>query len=407
MPAPHSSLRRSLALLGCVAGLSLAITADTALAQRGGGGFAVRAGSGMGSMSPSVTKAHLKKFAALLELDEVQLTTAEDFLAAFQAEHDVIAKQMRKDSERISQEVQDSQDFSLFREEMPKVMETYRTAAEAQEKQFFSDFRSILTPGQEERWHKVEKLHRRLRSLPAGMLAGESVDLIATVEQLKLAEPSPELAAMLDRYEAELDRALIDRDKLREEQTAGMMRGGEGGGFNFDMEQIRKSMTEMRKAGLSVCEINQRFARSVETTLPEDRRAEFAQQVRIESFPRVYRETHAAKCLKAAAAFNDLSAEQKSTIAEMLETYEREVKSINTRWADAVLASEADGGGDPMSMFMGGGESPAIADARKAKRELDKTTRDKLNALLTEEQLERLPEREDDAPGMGMFRMGG
>jgi hypothetical protein len=185
------------------------------------------------------------------------------------------------------------------------------------------------------------------------------------------------------------------------------MRGGEGGGFNFDMEQIRKSMTEMRKAGLSVCEINQRFARSVEATLPEDRRAEFAQQVRIESFPRVYRETHAAKCLKAAAAFNDLSAEQKSTIAEMLETYEREVKSINTRWADAVLASEADGGGDPMSMFMGGGESPAIADARKAKRELDKTTRDKLNALLTEEQLERLPEREDDAPGMGMFRMGG
>jgi len=49
-----------------------------------------------------------------------------------------------------------------------------------------------------------------------------------------------------------------------------------------------------------------------------------------------------------------------------------------------------------------------VADARKAKRELDKTTRDKLAALLNEDQTERLPEREEDGPGGGMmFRMGG
>jgi hypothetical protein len=235
------------------------------------------------------------------------------------------------------------------------------------------------------------------------MLSGEAVDLVATVEELKLAEISVDLGSVLDRYETDLDRALIDRDKVREERMAGMR----GGGFNFDMEKLRKDMAEIRKAGLVVCEVNQRYSRSIEATLPEDRRPEFAQQVRKESFPRIYRDTHAQKCLTAASGFDDLTADQRSAVQELVSTYEREVKSINTRWAEAVQASEADGGGDPMAMFMGGGEEPAVADARKAKRELDKTTQDKLKAVLNEDQQERLPEREDEGSGGFMFRMGG
>lgn len=403
------TLRRGFALLACVAGLSVGILAESAHAQRGAISVGGRAGMGNG-FAPSISKADLKKFAAVLSLDELQTETSEQLLAAFQAEHDVIAKQARKEMDRIRVEFEDSQDPSVFRDEMPKVMEVYRTESQKIEKQFFDDMKLLLNAEQTERWPKVERLHRRLQSLPAGMLSGESVDLVATVEQLKLTETPPDLVAILDRYETDLDRALIERDRIREERTAAMMRGGPGGGggFNFDFEQIRKDMAEMRKAGIEVCEINQRYARSVEATLPEDRRAEFGQQVRKETFPRVYRETHTAKCLQAAAEFGDLSPDQKSAISQLVETYDREVKSINGKWADAVQASEADGGGDPMSMFMGGGEEPAVADARKAKRELDKVSRDKLLAILNEDQAGRLPEREEDGPGGGMmFRMGG
>lgn len=398
--------RRALFLSALLAGMAIGFAAEPVHAQRTAVTVGGRAGMG-GGFTPSVTKADLKKFAALLSLDDLQTETSSELLAAYQAEHDVIATTARKDMDRIRTEFEDSQDPSVFRDEMPKVMQTYQDASKKLEKQFFDDLKSLLTPQQAERWPKVERMHRRIRSLPAGMLSGESVDLVATVEQLKLAEQPADLAAILDRYEADLDRALAERDKLREERAAAMMRGGGGGAFNFDMEQLRKDMAEMRKAGLTVCEINQRYARSVEATLPEDRRAEFAQQVRKETFPRVYRDTHTGKSLKAAAEFADLTAEQKTAIAELLETYEREVKSLNSRWAEAIQAQEADGGGDPMAMFMGGGEDPAVADARKAKRELDKTTRDKLIALLNEDQVERLPEREDDGPGGFMFRVGG
>jgi len=389
-------------VLACAVGVTVGVGAEQAAAQRGGMAMGMRGGPGGGFAAP-ISKADLKKFGATLALDADQLSTAEVLLEAMQAEHDVIAKQARKEMDRIRMEFEDSRDPSIWRDEFPKAMEAYQKGSQSLEKQFFEDVKMLLTPAQTERWPKVERLHRRIKSLPAGMLSGESVDLIATVEQLKLETPPAELTATLDRYEADMDRALIDRDKLREERTAGMMRGG----FNFDMEQLRKDMAELRKAGLTVCEVNQRYARTVEATLPEERRAEFAQQVRVESFPRVYRETHTGKCVKAAAGFTDLSGEQKATIAELLATYEREVKSLNSKWADAVQASEADGGGDPMAMFMGGGEDGAVADARKAKRELDRVTREKLMAVLNEEQKERLPEREDESQGGMMFRMGG
>lgn len=384
--------------------LMIGASPSVALAQRGG--MAVRAGGpgGMDFAAP-VSKADLKKFGAVLNLDEDQTMVAEELLAAMHAEHETLAKKTRKDSERIMNEFRDSQDPSVFSEEMPKVMQTYQEGAAALQKQYFEDLQAMLTPAQTEKWPKVERLHRRLRSLPAGMLSGETVDLVSIVEGLELAAPMPDdLGAIIERYEADLDRELTERDRLREERMTAM-RGG-GGGFNFDLEKIRADMAEMRKAGLKVCEVNKRYARLIQATLPTEKQAGFAERVKKDSFPRVYRDTHTAKCLAAAAKFDDLAGEQATAVAELRESYERNVGSINERWAQAIEASEADGGGDPLAMFMGGGEDGAVADARKAKRELDRTTREKLMAILTEEQKERLPEREDEGQGM-MFRFGG
>lgn len=385
--------------------LTIGTTPSVALAQRGG--MAVRAGGpgGMDFAAP-VSKADLKKFGAVLKLDEDQTMVAEELLAAMHAEHDTLAKKTRKESERIMNEFRDSQDPSVFSEEMPKVMQTYQEGAAAMQKRYFEDLQAMLTPAQTEKWPKVERLHRRLRSLPAGMLSGETVDLVSIVEGLELPAPLPDdLGAIIERYEADLDRELTERDRLREERMTAM-RGGGGGAFNFDLEKLRADMAEMRKAGLKVCEVNKRYARLIEGTLPADKQPAFAERVKKDSFPRVYRDTHTAKCLAAAAKFDDLAGDQASAVAELRESYERNVGSINERWAEAIEASEADGGGDPLAMFMGGGEDGAVADARKAKRELDRTTREKLMAILTDEQKERLPEREDEGQGM-MFRFGG
>ncbi|MBX3406481.1 MAG: hypothetical protein KF869_06930 [Phycisphaeraceae bacterium] len=381
-----------------------AFAASPALAQRGVT-VGTRMGPGGMDFAAPVNKADLKRYVALLALDEDQTMVAEELLAAMQTEHDVLAKQARKDSERIINEFRDSQDPSVFGEEMPKVMETYQAGSASLQARYFDDLKALLTPQQTERWPKVERMHRRTRSLPAGMLSGESVDLVSIVSELEIGTAPDDLAAVLDRYEAELDRELVERDRVRTERMQGMQ-GMRGGRMNFDLERMRTDLAEMRKAGLKVCEVNKRYARLIEGTLPSDKQRAFADRVKKDSFPRIYRDTHTAKCLAAAAAYKDLSAEQASAIAELRERYQREAASINDRWAQAQEATEADGGGDPFAMFMGGGEDGPVADARKAKRDLDRTTRDKLLALLSEEQKERLPEREDDGPGM-MFRMGG
>jgi hypothetical protein len=382
---------------------AVALAGSPALAQRGAVTVGARAGMGGMDFAAPVNKADLKKFAAILALDEDQTMVAEELLAAMQSEHDVLAKQARKDVDRIMNDFRDSQDPSVFAEDMPRVMETYQNGTAALQSRFFDDLKSLLTPAQTEKWPKVERLHRRTRSLPAGMLSGESVDLVSIVSDLEIGALPDDLGAVLDRYEAELDRELVERDRVRAERMQGMR----GGRMNFDFEKMRADFAEMRKAGLKVCEVNKRYARLIEGTLPEDKRRDFARRVKQESFPRVYRDTHTARCLAAAAEFNDLSAEQRSAIAEMRERYQREVASINDRWAQALEAAEADGGGDPFAMFMGGGEDGAVADARKAKRDLDRTTRDRLLALLNDDQRDRLPEREEDGPGGVMFRMGG
>ena len=76
-------------------------------------------------------------------------------------------------------------------------------------------------------------------------------------------------------------------------------------------------------------------------------------------------------------------------------------------------AEEKDGGGDLMTSgwmrMMGGddsGDSPQQV-ARRARRELDRTTLDKLKALLTEEQQDKLPERDQQANPWGGFGGGG
>jgi hypothetical protein len=159
-----------------------------------------------------------------------------------------------------------------------------------------------------------------------------------------------------------------------------------------------------------VRDVNERYARLIAAAVPADRKADFEQRVRKATYPMVYREPYAAKAVDAALAFDDLTAEQKESLASVKTAYQRDLATANEQWAAAVNQEEKDGGGDPFMGFGrmvpggGGDDKPSpVEEAKKARRELDRATLDKIKTILTESQQDRLPEREVENPWMGNF----
>lgn len=365
-------------------------------------------GGGMG-LPTAISSADVIQYGKLLKLDETQTATIKDLHEAYAADHAKASKAMSDGFERLRQEFEDSRDPSIFQKESPAIVEKFQSRSEELEKTFLGDMKALLTPEQAGRWTSVERANRRNRSLPVGMLAGESMDIVKLVAAMEMAKTPEGVAQALDRYEAEMDAAIQERDTRRKdigEQMQNLTRGGGGGGgggwMNMDFEKLQQLMGDLRKSGIKVRDINERFSTVVQAALPEDERDDFGDRVKREKFPNIYRESHIDRCLKAAGEFSDLSSEAKAQVADMAAKYEREAGPMNDKWARLQADAEKDGGGDDMMqgwmrMARGGDDSndkSELAEIRKARRKLDSDMMDKLKALLNEDQVDRLPRRE-------------
>lgn len=404
--------RTGLALaVGCVLGLGVigSVASSPALAQRGG---MMRMGMNLGGVGERVQTADMDRYAELLNLSKDQREAAKALHEAYEAEYDQAEEIRTKAFQKARAEFEDTRDPAVWSEMLPKEMEKYGVRVKALDTGLMNDLKTLLTAEQSGKWVLVERARRRDGTMPNGMLSGENVDLTKVVGDLKLAGPMPEaLAQSLERYETELDAALQERDAQREEIAKTMQNAGRGGPMGFDPQAFQKAMTDLRKAGIKVRDVNDRYATMLENAVPEDKKADYTQKVRSLKFPQVYREPYTLKAIDAAAKFKDLSKENAQAISELKSAYQRDLNAANDRWARAIADEEKDGGGDLMAAnmmrWMGGGDdgdSPQ-QQARKARRELDKATLDKLKTLLTPEQVDNLPERE--AERMGGWGGGG
>jgi hypothetical protein len=177
-----------------------------------------------------------------------------------------------------------------------------------------------------------------------------------------------------------------------------------------DFQEMQKNFTELRKTGLKVRDLNDRYASLIQGGLSDAAATDFADKVKRAKFPQIYREPYAVKAMTAAKDFKDLDADKKESVEQLLASYQRDAQALNDKWARLQWDAEKDGGGDDqmapwMRMMNGdqGGDTSELGQTRKARRKLDTDTMDKLKALLTEEQIERLPERDNN----GMFQWGG
>ena len=353
-----------------------------------------------------ITEENLKTYQGILGLDEAQKQASQALFEAYTADREKADKQQREDFRKIREEFDDTRDSSVWTNKMPEVMAKYAKQTAELDKSFMSDLRSLLRPDQAASWTTLERTHRRVQAVPSGMLAGEAMDLVAIVNSLNIATPPAELTDTLDRYSSELDGAIQERAKVREGLGKQLGDAGRGTAGVPDFQALQKVGAEMRKAGLKVRDINDRYTRMVQSVVPTEKQADFEAKVKKARFPNVYSDSATLKSLDAALKFNDLDERQASGINAVRESYLHDVEGANDRLASAISKAEVDGGGDDAFNFprwMSGNNTPPpdtnLTNARKARREIDRAALDKLKALLNEAQIDRLPEPDDRGPG--------
>jgi hypothetical protein len=360
------------------------------------------AGGPSAGASGMITTRSITKYAETLALSPDQKAAIDALHEGYEA----AARDSQKTFNDINAEArrafEDSQDASVFLEKVPKAQREHTARMKALEKSLFDDMKSLLTAEQAEHWSAVERIRRRETQL-RGMMSGESVDLTEIIRGLKPdAALVTALKELLNEYEVELDRALQTK-----ESSAGEDEFKPGEPIDFTAMQAR--IAKQREHGAKIKDINERHARRIREILPENLRDQFADAVRRESFPRVYRPGRVAKTIDAGLKLDGLSADQRTQIQTLRELYERDVAPVNDRWANAIAESEKSGEDGAMQLAGGGSiriagqqnpDSP-LAKARTARREIDERFRKQFESILTKEQLEKLPKQDSETETVG------
>jgi hypothetical protein len=309
---------------------------------------------------------------------------------------------MQSAMEALSEKYQESQKWDEFGKEMGKVTKEYMAKFQTMEKGFLDDVKAMLTPAQEGNWAKLERFRRREQLLKVGIVSGQGVDLIDAVRVAGADQgQSPELAEELNGYETEMDRLLVDGEKMAKE-----MQEKVGDAFSTDGQQeMQKAMTKIMDMAKQVRDVNRKHARRIKPLLPAEKQAKFEEEVKRRSFPAVYKKSYPTKILDASLGFKDLEQAQKDSLEAIKVSYARNLAAANEKWASAVEEAEAKADNFWESMYMAGRDpNDPVTKARKERRDLDKETKERILAVLKEEQRARLPEQhpEPDYPWGGV-----
>lgn len=392
-------------LVGASAGLENSAAAQAVVVTSpSGGGPTMIAGPRLGAgpmarpdTGPPVTSTELKAYAQVLGLTPEQVEDADGMLEAMQAEFAQIQGERQSAMEAMRKEYEDSKDVQQLMRDAPAIMQAFCDKRSAIERGFFDDLRLTLTPEQDEKWSAMERLRRRERTLAPGMLSGESVDLVKVMRELDLPESvRADVREALSGYEAELDRALIERNQFRERQQDAIQIGG----APPDLGKMQELTTKSREASAKVRDVNRRHARLIRGMLPDDLGAAFDARISALAMPDVYGPSRVTRLLDAAGGLDDLTAEQRRALQDLREAYRRESASANEAWARAIEEDEMNpsggafifGGGSIRIATNDGSDNPtesARAKAAGARRDLDARFRDRAESVLTPEQREK------------------
>lgn len=380
--------RTAASLFAVLLSVVIGVSAPRAEAQVG----AWRAMAG-GMTTPNVNARQLKLYAKVLNLSPEQAEAAESLLYGYETEYLAAIKRFQEIQQAANSEFMQSGDMQEVQGAVQDAIKKFNKRTETLEKSLMTDMKSLLDSTQLEQWPRVERMHRRMSTINWGSISGESVDVVDLVEGLRMSpEQMAPLTTVLAQYELDLDRELQTRNAMIEEQLKGWL---EGGFANFDLEKMKKQASDMRDAGRKILELNKRYASQVQSAVPTEFQPEFAEKVKLASYPIVFRKSYAQRVIEAALKLEDLEASQREAITAIASSHSRDATSLNDRWAAAITDNELNPTDDnPFAAMMPNRQLPEpIKEAKEAREALDKRTIDSVTALLNEAQRARLPEK--------------
>jgi hypothetical protein len=387
---------RLLANIGVVAGATVAITQAPAMAQ-----FGPMVGGMNASTLDGFTPRAVRQMAKVLGLDTAQKEAAMELLEGHKISRQKIMTDFQESMKTLGEKAREDGDFMAFQKEMPKMQLEMQGKTEKLEKEFRDNLKGLLTPEQEGKWERAERVHRRSKLMRFSMVSGAGVDLVDVAERALGGRDKTvpkDVEDLLSEYEVQVDRHLIAIEKLGKDMQQKMM---EDQRAMFDPQKMQDTMKPLIEKSAEIRGINRDFARRMLPLVSEDKRAEVELAIKRKAHPTIYRENHTQRSIAAALKMADLAPDQKESIQSMQASYEKDMAPLSDTWATATEEKEDKNGGVigvMMSGFMGGGQSDdAVAKARTARRDLDKSVLERLQGILKPEQKSKLPERKTDS----------
>ncbi len=284
---------------------------------------------------------------------------------------------------------------------------------------FVDGLKVQLTDEQLELWPAFERFVIREKSLPKARLSGEGLNLFLVVDEAELSEEAmTKLDPILDEYEVVLDQAIRRRDEVVATTSAQMYRSIQEG----DTVGAMRTMERQMQARTALRDVNELYRVRLVSELGDSSESKSLGQAILESgFERIYQPTPTARAFAAALGIDGLDASVLEAVLATQAAFEAEMTARNEqllaltkrfepqqqldeaeRFVAAIAGVMAGGGFNPGG-FGPGAENP-MREAMDMRGELDRQYRERLEALLTPEQVEQLPStRRGRGGGGGQF----
>jgi hypothetical protein len=388
------------ALFAAIAMLTLAgVTTSPASAQFGGrGGFAQ-------AFQPDIMQRDVTLMTSSLGLEEWQRPVVEallqDYMSNFNTGVEALKDRMKVASEDAGK-VAKSNGGDAILEKIMAPLNSWRTEKTQMLDKFMADLKSQLGPQQLERWPSFERALRRERLLPDGDLSGESVDLFAVLTRMQLTPAEQEAVKQpLAAYELMLDEALVTRTAsiavLDRELSDAMssMNYDRGADIQDKVMVVRIGVRSANDAGIE----------SLAAALG-DRADEFRTRALEAGYPDVFRPHPVMILMQQAYALPSLSPEQTSQIDALMSEFGTACRDANMKIYEAVrvdqpkaprkrvqAAADRKSGAavSAPNTPQGANATDPVVKARVERETMGAPFRDRLLAILSDEQKAELP----------------
>ena len=345
------------------------------------------------ALAPGITEAHLERAEAVFDLSPEQRDLLDAAHAEYLSQVAELAERMRSIRTRAIEDFQRTRDAGVWRD-LLEVGERFEAQRARLDRRFLGDLRVLLSGEQEDAWAGFERDRRRMTALGrGGLVAGDSVDLIALAEEAgaDTEDETAPWAGELRAYAAAMDeaaRALEDKRREIDRRAAEALQDLDISSPEAAARQFQPILDERLALAVGVREVNKAFAPRIERALGGPIGERFGELFRERVYPKVYRPSTAERM--AGAVRERLLSEEGGGGVDVVGRFER-VEAVMDRyrasrgrldeaWVEAIDEAEASG---TVEGLIGGmsAESAALRDAWRARRLLDMRAARELGGL--------------------------